>query len=90
MTFLIPCPNCGAREATEFTFGGESKRRPAPGAPTEELSRYLFMRVNVNGLQTEWWYHRDGCRRWFLGIRHTMTNEFERTFWPGERDAVRA
>ena len=55
-----------------------------------ELAGYLFFRENVNGWQTEWWVHRDGCRRWFLAERHTGTNEVRRTFWPQEADAATA
>jgi sarcosine oxidase subunit delta len=86
MTFLIGCPNCGPREALEFSYGGERTRRAGPGASDHELAGYLFFRENVNGWQTEWWLHRDGCRKWFLAERHTGTNEVRRTFWPG-RDA---
>ena len=84
MTFLIDCPNCGPREALEFSYGGERTRRAGPDASDRDLAGYLFFRENVNGWQTEWWLHRDGCRKWFLAERHTGTNEVRRTFWPGE------
>ena len=87
MTFLIDCPNCGPREALEFAFGGETTRRAGPDASDRQLTGYLFFRENVNGWQTEWWLHRDVCRRWFLAERHTMTNEVRRTFLPSELDA---
>ena len=90
MTFLIPCPNCGPREALEFSYGGEVTPRAGPGASTEMLAAYLYFRVNVNGWQTEWWLHRDGCRKWFLVERHTMTNEVRRTYWPGDRETAPA
>lgn len=85
MTFLISCPNCGPREASEFNYGGETTKRPAPGVGGAELNRYLYFRKNVTGPQTEWWYHRDGCQRWFLAERNTLSNEIARTWWPGER-----
>jgi heterotetrameric sarcosine oxidase delta subunit len=88
MTFLVPCPNCGPREATEFSFGGESIRRPPSESSMAELARYLYQRTNARGSQTEWWYHRDGCRRWFLAVRDTATNHVERTFWPGDPGTV--
>ena len=90
MTFLITCPNCGPREALEFSYGGERTRRSGPGSSAPELAGYLFFRQNVNGWQTEWWVHRDGCRRWFLAERHTGTNEVRRTFWPQEAHAATA
>ena len=85
MTFLVPCPNCGPREAEEFSYGGESTRRPRPGDPPEQLARYLFFRTNVAGPQTEWWYHRDGCGRWFVAVRDTRTNAFSDAYWPGAK-----
>ena len=84
MTFLIACPRCGLREALEFSYGGERTRRAGPEASDRDLAGYLFFRENVNGWQTEWWLHRDGCRGWFLAERHTGTNEVRRTFWPRE------
>ncbi len=38
MTFLIPCPNCGSREASEFNYGGETTKRPAPGVEAGGMS----------------------------------------------------
>jgi len=85
VTFSVPCPNCGDRPAGEFSFGGESSKRPAPEAAMTDLARYLFFRVNVAGVQTEWIYHRDGCRRWFIARRDTRSNRFLETYWPGAR-----
>jgi sarcosine oxidase, subunit delta len=87
MTFSIDCPNCGLREALEFSYGGETTDRAGPGSTDRELTAYLFFRENVNGWQTEWWLHRDGCRAWFLAERHTTTNEVRRTYLPGKREA---
>ena len=82
MSLLVPCPNCGLREFTEFSFGGETNPRPKPGAPSEELADYLFVRRNASGPQQEWWYHRGGCRCWFLARRDTETNLFVESYWP--------
>jgi sarcosine oxidase subunit delta len=82
VSLLVPCPNCGLREFTEFSFGGETNARPAPDAPVEQLNRYLFVRRNASGEQQEWWYHRAGCRSWFLAIRDTRTNGFTTSYWP--------
>ena len=38
------------------------------------------MRRNAAGLQTEWWYHRNGCGTWFLAERDTRTNVVVRTY----------
>jgi sarcosine oxidase, subunit delta len=90
MTFLVTCPNCGPREALEFSFGGEVTRRAGPDASDRELAASLYFRENASDWQTEWWVHRDGCRKWFLAERHTTTNEIRRTFWPPDREAAPA
>jgi heterotetrameric sarcosine oxidase delta subunit len=82
MSFLLDCPQCGPRDVYEFRWGGEQSQRPAPGALGEAWTDYLYFRANTAGRQQEWWYHRMGCRRWFLAVRDTVTNRVERTFWP--------
>jgi sarcosine oxidase subunit delta len=83
--FLIECPNCGPRSVTEFRFGGEHHPRPR-NAGDREWAGYLYNRENALGVQTEWWYHRMGCQRWFLARRHTMTNEVLESFWVEDGD----
>ncbi len=85
MTFVIHCPHCGAREALEYSYGGETTSRAADGAAEREFTTYLYFRENVDGWQTEWWVHQSGCRAWFLAERHTTTNEIRRTYRPAER-----
>lgn len=84
MSFLLPCPSCGPRSVYEFYFGGEYQVRPAIGAPAPAWVRYLYMRTNSTGEQTEWWYHGMGCRQWLLAVRDTSTNQVRTTFWPSE------
>ena len=72
----IKCPWCGARDESEFSYGGEADiTRPAePDALTdEEWADYLFMRSNTKGLYREQWVHDQGCRRWFVLERDTVT-----------------
>ena len=85
MSFLLNCPDCGRREVAEFSFGGESNKRPAPDGSLKDLARYLFFKKNVAGPEIEWWYHRDGCQQWFLARRDTRDNVVAGTFWPEER-----
>lgn len=73
MALKIPCPNCGARPYTEFTFGGEVRPLEASGAE-EEFAR-VFLRENADGVQEERWFHAYGCRRWLTLRRDTRTNE---------------
>ena len=79
---ILNCPNCGPRNVAEFRFGGEVNPRPKdPAALSDaEWSHFLFMRQNVLGVETEWWYHRAGCGLWFLAERHTHSNQVLRTF----------
>ena len=72
----------------EFRWGGERSWRPAPGSDDAMWAQYLYLRRNVAGTQQEWWYHRAGCRRWFLGVRDTRSNEVTETFWPPRAEAA--
>lgn len=75
---LIPCPNCGPRNATEFRWCGELTRRPDPTAADPVIwRRYLYFRKNLAGWSIETWYHRAGCGRYFRIQRNTVTDEFE-------------
>jgi len=87
MSFLLPCPNCGERSVYEFRFGGEVKQAPSPDAPVSEWLDYRFNRVNAAGVQTEWWFHRSGCRQWLKAVRNTVSNEVLESFLPGEKRA---
>src|SRR5258707_11226148 len=74
MSFLVHCPNCGERGAYEFRFGGEFREKPSMESSPEQWAEYLYARENVAGISTEWWYHRLGCRRWFLASRDFRNN----------------
>ena len=71
----LTCPHCGPREVTDFGFGGEANSRPEGLVSLRELGRYNYFRRNVAGVQREWWFHRSGCRAWFIAERDTRTNE---------------
>jgi heterotetrameric sarcosine oxidase delta subunit len=73
---LIPCPWCGPREETEFSYGGEAHivRPKDPSVLSdEEWAKYLFMRENKRGIHDEQWCHSAGCRRWFEVTRDTVS-----------------
>jgi heterotetrameric sarcosine oxidase delta subunit len=84
VSFLLTCPNCGVREVTDFGFGGEVSVRPASRPDRRELNTYNYFRRNVAGVQREWWFHRSGCRVWFVAERDTRTNEVQWTALPSE------
>ena len=76
---LIHCPWCGERDEAEFLYGGEADipRPEAPEALTDaEWADYLFMRSNPKGRHREWWMHSQGCRRWFVLARDTLSYAF--------------
>jgi len=84
MSFLLTCPNCGIREVTDFGYGGELSARPGPHPSFRELNAYNYFRRNHAGVQREWWFHRSGCRAWFIAERNTVTNEVLFTARPDE------
>ena len=72
----IECPWCGARDQSEFSYGGEA-HIVRPGDPDalsdEQWADYLFMRTNSMGRHREQWCHSSGCRRWFNVVRDTVS-----------------
>ena len=84
VSYLLTCPNCGVREVTDFGYGGEVSARPASRPSRRELNSYNYFRRNVAGVQREWWFHRSGCRAWFVAERNTTTNEVHFTALPGD------
>ena len=81
MSFLLSCPNCGLRRVDEFRFGGELRQAPEGETDPRRWSAYLYDRANLAGPQREWWYHRQGCERWFVALRDTTTNAVMETAW---------
>lgn len=74
----IPCPFCGERAESEFTFGGPShilRPEPAEVISDKEWAEYLFFRDNPRGVHFERWQHVFGCRQWFNLGRDTVTHE---------------
>ena len=86
MGFLLRCPNCGDRDAYEFRFGGEINPRPSSlqDSTEKDWATYAYMRKNVADVEQEWWYHRLGCKKWFLAKRDTRNNLVVKTFLLGE------
>ena len=63
---LVPCPNCGPRNAADLSYNGESHSRPDPKTCTpEEWRTYLYLRENPSGWLVENWYCSSGCRKHF-------------------------
>ena len=84
---LIPCPFCGPRAQTEFSYGGDaSVARPeylpesdaVEGTDTDQLRHWLdhiYLRDNPRGPHLEWWHHHSGCRAWIKVRRDTATHD---------------
>jgi sarcosine oxidase subunit delta len=84
---LIPCPNCGPRDETEFHYGGQAHvAHPADpyALSDEEWGRFLFYRDNPKGLFAERWSHAVGCRKWFNVVRDTVTYRIVTVYRAGE------
>jgi heterotetrameric sarcosine oxidase delta subunit len=90
MSFVLRCPVCGTREVTDFGFGGEISPRPEGRPSFRELNAYNYLRRNAAGIQREWWFHRSGCRAWFIAERDTTTNEVMFTALPRDVPGVGA
>ena len=77
---LIPCPNCGPRDETEYHYGGQA-HVAYPENPAEltdrEWAEYLFYRDNTKGAFAERWLHSTGCRQWFNMLRDTVTYDIQ-------------
>ena len=72
----IPCPICGERDYSEFSYGGDGAiAYPALDAPAGDWLNAVFERENICGVQTETWQHVHGCRTWLLVDRDTMTHK---------------
>jgi sarcosine oxidase subunit delta len=84
MSFLVRCPFCGDRSVYEFRFGGEVTQRPPLEAPEADWISYRYHRSNTAGEQTEWWFHRSGCRQWLKARRNTVTNTVIESWLPSK------
>jgi len=72
----LTCPWCGSRNVSEFAYGGSLADRPEPADATpREWRDYLYLRDNTRGWVTERWYHRAGCRQFFVVERDTVTDQ---------------
>ena len=71
----IDCPFCGARDQSEFSYLGDATaKRPAPTAPMDAFTDYVYLRDNPAGPHRELWYHGLGCRAWLEVTRDMRTH----------------
>ncbi|MCJ8339433.1 MAG: sarcosine oxidase subunit delta [Pseudomonadales bacterium] len=82
---MINCPLNGLRNSSEFVYGGEVKDMPDHrNCSDREWAEYIFFHDNAVAVVTEWWLHAPSSY-WFIGERHTASDEFLRTYDPSER-----
>ena len=72
---LIPCPNCGDREESEFDYGGRSVRQPDLHSNVDAWHETVYLRQVPAGFVEEFWYHSAGCECWILVSRNPVTHE---------------
>ena len=80
---LIPCPLCGPRDESEFTYGGDASKRLPPldgKSGPAEWHAAVHLRENPRGPQRELWYHAMGCESWIEVERDTLSHDI-----PGSR-----
>ena len=87
----IPCPFCGVRDHTEFSYEGDATVvYPALDAPEQEWFDAVFLRENPRGPHREFWRHAYGCGSMIEVERDTVTHEIGnvRLAHPGMAKAV--
>jgi heterotetrameric sarcosine oxidase delta subunit len=75
---LIPCPYCGPRAQSEFSYGGDANvQRPDKPEDADDQAwiDYLYFRDNPKGGHVELWQHIHGCRRWLRVARDVVSHE---------------
>ncbi|MFK7867110.1 MAG: sarcosine oxidase subunit delta [Alphaproteobacteria bacterium] len=77
----IPCPCCGMRPHSEFTYDGDASIKPldysALETPPEIAAAYVYDRKNIMGDIDEYWQHSSGCRQWLVVTRNSQTHQIK-------------
>lgn len=81
---VIPCPWCGERDESEFSYGGDARALPSLDADMATWQHALYAKDNPKGWREEMWFHDHGCQRWFVVRRHTVTQQIAESRPPGE------
>ena len=71
----LACPHCGPRSIEEFVqLGAAALQRPAPEAPLQAWTDYVYLRDNPAGAHEELFQHAAGCRAMLVVSRDTRTH----------------
>ncbi len=75
---LIPCPHCGPRDESEFTYGGPYSPMPPleGGSTAEDWHRAVHLGSSGTAPLRELWYHDAGCERWVVLRRDPKSHDF--------------
>lgn len=88
----IPCPYCGLRDHSEFTYVGDaSVEMPSLDASEQAWFEAVYLRDNPRGPLSEMWQHTQGCRSFLIVERDTLTHEIKgaRMAHPGIAEACK-
>jgi sarcosine oxidase subunit delta len=72
---LIPCPHCGARDESEFDYGGRAIAFPALDATLQAWHQAVHLGCDGERTAEEYWYHAAGCERWIQVTRDLLSHE---------------
>jgi len=78
LSVRIPCPFCGDRDLTEFSYLGDAgfvRPDPTDGDAADRFVEAVYLRDNPAGRLVELWFHAAGCRSWLRVTRDTRTHE---------------
>ena len=71
---LIPCPNCGARDESEFDYGGRAISYPKLNALPADWHQALHLHEATGDEIDEFWFHASGCECWIKVTRNLVTH----------------
>jgi sarcosine oxidase subunit delta len=79
---IMNCPLNGARNISEFVYGGEVKDMPNHQTCSDkEWADFVFYSDNTIRVVKEWWFHSPSGY-WFIAERHTASDEILKTYDP--------
>ena len=73
----FPCPFCGLRQETEFSFvveAGHPRPEPAEEVSDADWAQYLYAYKAPKGQASEIWLHQT-CGEYFILHRDTVTRD---------------
>ncbi len=72
---LIPCPNCGPRDESEFDYGGRAIALPPLQSASDDWHQALHLSCDTDRRIDEHWYHAGGCECWIRVSRDLFTHD---------------